>query len=156
MIENCSNDDLFKWAGWILSLALGILGLIAGFIVLWIRLKHSERLAKIKDRHDSIDRAIKAISDLEDITLSYWTEKETKHRKANIIIALQRLTSCLNQLAILSNEPFPSSEMYKLRVAATMDMETSRRPVSSNSDRIVNFTIATSKLLNSKHLQKKW
>ncbi|MDH1622985.1 hypothetical protein N5E30_11920 [Pseudomonas chengduensis] len=148
MPETPNPEELIKWAGWLLSLVLGLIGIGVTFSVLYIRIRHAEKLAQRKERHDAIDNALRLLTDFEDKSLDYWTAKDSKYTKAHIITAQQRLSFSIKQLSRITASNFPDKEMAEIRKSATLDMETKRRPISANSERILRLSISTSKMQN--------
>jgi len=97
MPETPNPEELIKWVGWLLSLVLGLIGIGVTFSVLYIRIRHAEKLAQRKERHDAIDNALRLLTDFEDKSLDYWTAKDSKYTKAHIITAQQRLSFSIKQ-----------------------------------------------------------
>lgn len=147
-----SGSDIGSIVGW----TFAFIGVVSTLIGWRVRGKQQIALAKRKDIHDSIDRAIKALSELEDCALSFWTEKDTKYTKNHVMVLLRRLVVTLNQISELNDKPQPSQLLIELRKHSTLDFESAKRPISAKSQRVANIAMSSAKLLNSSFLMKSW
>jgi len=147
-----SGLSIGAYVGW----TFAFIGLVATLIGWRVRGQQQRFLAQRKDVHDSIDRAVKALTEYEDGAISFWTDKETKLNKNSILTLHKRLTVSLRQIEELTDAPAPYDLLQQLHKAATLDFEIARRPISSSSERIARIAGTSGKLLNSSYLMKSW
>ncbi|MGM7282590.1 hypothetical protein ABRY74_12195 [Pseudomonas guariconensis] len=149
-----ANTDISLGAivGW----SFAVFGLLATLYGWRVRGQQQRNLAKRKDIHDSIDKAVKALTEYEDGAISFWTEKDTKLSKNSILILHRRLTVSLRQIEALTDSPAPYNLLQQLHRSATLDFEVAKRPISTGSERVARIAISAGKLLNSSYLMKSW
>jgi hypothetical protein len=147
-----SGLSIGSYVGW----TFAFVGLVATLIGWRVRGEQQRTLAKRKDIHDSIDRAVKALTEYEDGAISFWTEKDTKFNKNSILTLHRRLTVSLRQIEELTELPAPYEMLQTLHRAATLDFESANRPISCNSERIARIAASSGKMLNSSYLMKSW
>lgn len=148
--------SLFEMAGWISSIILGLGGFLISSIGWQVRGRQARSLAIKKDIHDSIDKTVKALTDYEDSTYSFWAEKESKVRLDQLINLHRRCITNLNQLNHLKPFAMPNAELAELRRHATLDAESAERPLEPNSLRLKKFSKSMNKILDSAALMKSW
>lgn len=152
MDESESAMSIGAIVGWTFAFA----GLIATLFGWRVRGSQQRLLAKQKDLHDSIDKAVKALTEYEDGAISFWTEKDTKLSKNSIIRLHKRLTVALRQIEELSGSQPPYDILNSLHKYATLEFDNARRPISANSERVARIAMSSGKLLNSSYLMKTW
>lgn len=150
--EPSTGADIGSIVGWTFAF-VGVVSTLYGWRV---RGEQQKWLAKKKDIHDSIDRAVRALTDFEDCTLNFWTEKESKLSHQHILALHRRLIVAFKQVSELSGQDLPSQYLIDLRKHSTLDFEVARRPVSSKSLRVSSIALASGRLLNSSYLTKSW
>lgn len=150
--EPNTGADIGSIVGWTFAF-IGVISTLYGWRV---RGQQQKWLAKKKDIHDSIDRAIKALTEFEDCALNFWTEKETKLSHHHVLALHRRLIVAFKQVSELSEKDLPSQYLVDLRKHATLDFEEIRRPISPKSTRVSNIALASGRLLNSSYLIKSW
>lgn len=150
--EPNTGADIGSIVGW----TFAFIGLISTLYGWRVRGQQQKWLAKKKDIHDSIDRAIKALTEFEDCALNFWTEKETKLSHLHVLALHRRLIVAFKQVSELSEKDLPNQYLIDLRKYATLDFEEIKRPISSKSKRVSNIALASGRLLNSSYLTKSW
>lgn len=150
--EPSTGIDLSTVVAWTFAI-IGVVSTLYGWRV---RGEQQKWLAKKKDTHESIDRAIKALIDFEDSALTFWLDKDTKLSHHHILALHRRLIVSCKQVTELSEKALPSQFLVDLRKYATLDFEEARRPISAKSQRIANISLASGRLLNSSYLTKSW
>jgi uncharacterized membrane protein YheB (UPF0754 family) len=146
----------FEYAGWISSIILGVVGFATTLIGWIIRGKQARSLAIKKDIHDTIDKAIAALNELEDLTYSFWSDPDTKVRLDQILAKHRRFSRILQQLQKLREFEMPTHEIGQLRRHATLDAESEARPLSSQSTRLRQFSKALYDIQGKDYLIKSW
>lgn len=145
-----------EYAGWVTSAIIGTVGFVTTFIGWRIRGKQARELAIKKDVHDTIDKAIAALYELEDLTYSFWADPESKIRLDQILAKHRRLTKILEQLQKLRSFEMPTKEIALLRRHATLDAESETRPLPSRSIRLRQFSKAIYDIQSKDYLTKSW
>lgn len=150
--EPTSGADIGSIVGWTFAF-VGVACTLWGWRV---RGQQQKWLAKKKDIHDSVDRAIKALTEFEDCAMSFWTEKDTKITKHHILALHRRLIVACKQLSELSENDLPNDYLVDLKKNVTYEYDSTKRPISSNSKRVSSIALASGRLLNSSFLTKTW
>lgn len=144
--------NIGAFVGW----TFAFVALVASLYGWRVRGQQQRHLAKRKDIHDSIDKAVKALIDYEDGAISFWTDKDTKLSKNSILILHRRLTVSLRQIEELTGSPPPYELLQQLHKSATLDFENAKRPISSSSERVARIAMSSGKLQNTSYLMKSW
>ncbi|WP_145980374.1 hypothetical protein [Pseudomonas lurida] len=150
--EPNSGADIGSIVGWTFAF-VGVACTLWGWRV---RGQQQKWLAKKKDIHDSVDRAIKALTEFEDCAMNFWTEKDTKITKHHILALHRRLIVACKQLSELNDNQLPNDYLVDLRKHATYEYDSTKRPISSDSKRVSSIALASGRLLNSSFLTKSW
>lgn len=150
--ESNTGLDIGSIVGW----TFAIVGLVATLVGWYVRGQQQRWLAKKKDVHDAIDRAIKSLVDFEDCALSFWIDKDTKHSQHHVLALHRRLVVAFKQVSELSEKDLPVQYISDLRKHSTLDFEQAKRPISPTSPRVSNIALASGRLLNSSYLLKSW
>lgn len=154
-----SEDQLLKLLQilfWSTSLILVICGLIVTIVGWRVNSQNAKNLAMKKDTHETIDRTLKAIVELEDAALSFWLEPDSKIRAYQLISFHRRTINALKQLLELKGGKMPSSDIISLRKACTLDAESAARPIQEDDERVRRISLITSRITSSELLEKSW
>ncbi|RRW41000.1 MULTISPECIES: hypothetical protein [Pseudomonas] len=146
------SASVLPYGGWITTAVVGLIG----FFMTNNGWKVSRELAKKKDQHDAIDKTLKAINDFEDAAISFWTDKDTKISLHQILVLHRRMMLSFKQLCVLIDQELPVAVLAELRRIATLDAETSSRPLDANSLKPKQIYRACSKALDLELLLKRW
>ncbi len=149
-------DVIFKFAGWIATVAIAV----AGFIITsrgWeVTGRQSLSLAKQTDINETIKTAVSLLDDFADSTLSFWTEADTKVRFDQLITKHYRIVITLKQIAALKGTSWPKEQVSELRKLATLNIESCVRPMPFSEERIQRIIRVTNKLIDCELLHKEW
>lgn len=151
-----STSTLAMWGGWILTALIALIGTISASIGWLVRGKMAEFLAKKKDAHDAIDKAIKALADFEDCSISFWCEENSKSHEYHILVSHRRLVTAYKQISEFTEIMLPLHVLSDLRKTVTLDFESAARPISANDHRIKKLMNQVSTALDSDFLLKSW
>lgn len=150
------DRDTFQIVFWVVSILLVLCGMAVTAIGWHVTGKKARALAEKKDVHDSIDKSLKALMELEDCAYSFWLDKSTEIQPYRIVTLHRRLVASLTQLGDLKNGLIPSVDVANLRRQSTLDAETIERPISGNDERIKRISRAITNIINSDLMKKSW
>lgn len=154
-MDACSTG-LLQWAGWITAIALGISGYAFTAFGWRVRGQQAKLLAKKKDIHDTIDRALAALIHFEDAAYSFWSDSNSSIRSEQLTLLHKRCVHCLNQLQQLESFTMPVQEIVAMRRQATLDAESRTEPLKRGHPRLKMLSRAVENIMTSKPLRKSW
>lgn len=147
-----TGADVGAIVGWTFAF-IGVVSTLYGWRV---RGQQQKWLAKKKDIHEAIDRAVKSLIEFEDSSLSFWTEKDTKISQQHLLALHRRMIVAFKQVSEFSEKALPSQYLADLKKFTTLDFEKAKRPISPQAPRVANIALAAGRLLNSSYLMKSW
>jgi len=150
------DKETFQVVFWIVSVLLVLCGMIVTTIGWRVTGNKARALAEKKDVHDSIDKTLKALMELEDCAYSFWLDNASDIKPYRIITLHRRLVSSLTQLGELRDAALPSTDIASLRRQSTLDAETISRPVPGSDERIRRISRSVTNIMNSDLLKKSW
>lgn len=146
----------FQIAFWICSLLFVACGLIVTIVGWHFTTGKARELAFRKDVHESIDKALAALKELEDSTYDFWIAAKPDTFDYSLVVKHKRLLAALKQVSALRSISPPTNEIIQLRRHATLDSETAQRPIKYADKRIKQFSSAATKVIESELLMKSW
>lgn len=150
------DTSAFQISFWVVSICFAAFGIFVTIKGWRVNARNAERLAKTKDINDSIDKCIQMLNELEDSAYSFWLRSDSQTKPYQLVVAHTRLIIRLNQLKKLRECEIPSRDLASLRRHCTMDAETRNEPINSEDIRIKRISKATTGILQSEILEKKW
>ncbi|NNN28296.1 MULTISPECIES: hypothetical protein [Pseudomonas] len=126
-------------------------------IIGWrVNSNNARALAIKKDIHDTIEKSLNALKDLEDSSYDFWLTEASETLPYQLIVLHKRLISNLVQISELTGKPIPINDVAALRRHATLDAETSPRPLTFSNERVRRLSRAATNIIESDLLKKTW
>lgn len=150
------DKDSFQIAFWIISLLFVVCGMAITIIGWRVNSNNARALAIKKDIHDTIEKSLNALKDLEDSSYDFWLTEASETLPYQLIVLHKRLISNLVQISELTGKPIPINDVAALRRHATLDAETSPRPLTFSNERVRRLSRAATNIIESDLLKKTW
>ncbi|MDQ4227054.1 hypothetical protein RBK84_21900 [Pseudomonas aeruginosa] len=150
------DKDTFQIAFWGASLLFVICSMVITIIGWRVNSNNAKELASKKDIHDTIEKSLDALKNLEDSSYDFWLAESPETLPYQLIVLHKRLISNLAQLSELTGKPIPSVDVAALRRHATLDAETAQRPLTFSNERVMRLSRAATNIIKSDLLKKTW
>lgn len=150
------DKDSFQVAFWIISLLFVVCGMAITIIGWRVNNNNARALAIKKDIHDTIEKSLNALKDLEDSSYDFWLTEASETLPYQLVVLHKRLISNLVQISELTGKPIPVNDVAALRRHATLDAETSPRPLTFSNERVRRLSRAATNIIESDLLKKTW
>lgn len=131
------------WIGWLLTVIFFIIN-----YKVTKSARHKDRMQK------NIEKYLELVQKIEDDSLDYWINPDTKIFMPHLIIKCRRLTN-LSKLMQSYDDDYiaPQEEFVRFKQAVTLEASNNVRPISGNSGK-AQLIMAASHNLQEWHLKK--